>query len=114
MEETEYSNSNECHVERSESGKDSEHQSNNRGNDNSNSNNNRTVKNWSNESSNKNSELVPLSYGGSIIDSNLIHEEESKDPNKTNIADRLSSKEETKVIENSHTKAHLPERFSKR
>ena len=114
MEETEYNTNDECHVEKSESGKDSEHQSNNRRSDSSNSNNNRTVKNWSNESSNKNSEPVVLSYGGSIIDSNLIDEEESKHPNKTSIADQLSSKEGTKEVENSHTKAHLPERFSKR
>ena len=112
--ESEYNTSNECHTERPESGKDSEHQSNNRRSDNSNSNNNRTEKNWSNELSNKNSEPVALSYGKSIIDSNLVDEEESKDPNKTNIADRLPSKEETKEIENTYTKAHLPERFSKR
>ena len=112
--ETEYNTSNECHAEKSESGKDSERQSNNRKNDNSNSNNNRTEKNWSNESSNKNSEPVALSYGGSIIDPNLIDEEESKDHSKTNIADQLSSKEENKEIENSHTIVHFPERFSKR
>ena len=42
--ETEYNTSNECHTERPESGKDSEHQSNNRRSDNSNSNINRTEK----------------------------------------------------------------------
>ena len=47
---------------------------------------------------------MALSYGGSIIDSNLVDEEESKDPNKTSIADQLSSKEETKEIKNSHSK----------
>ena len=112
--ESAYDTNDECHAKRSDSGKDSEHQSNNRKSDNSNSNNNRTEKNWFNESSNKNSEPVSLSYGGSRIDSNQIDKEESKDPNKTSIADQLSSKEETKEVENSHTKAHLPERFSNR
>ena len=111
--ESAYDTNDECHSKRDESGKDSEHQSNNRKSDNSNSNNNKTEKNWSNELSNKNSEPVALSYGGSIIDSNLIDKEESKDPNKTNIDDQLSSKEEIKEIENSYTKVRLPERFSK-
>ena len=112
--ETAYEPNAECHADKSESGKDSGHQSNNRNSDNGNSNINRTGKNWSNEPSNKNSEPVALSYGKSIIGSNLIDKEESKEHNKTSIVDQLSSKEETKEIENSHSKVHLPERFSKR
>ena len=47
---------------------------------------------------------MALTYGGSIIDPNLIDKEESKNPNKINIADQLSSKEETKEVEISNMK----------